>query len=75
MGLIFPVIPDSNGTITTIYNSKITSISSHNFPADFLRIDFLEEPVTRMQQIIDVVAQGERLEGKDYTSGNLNRVI
>ena len=75
MGFLFPVLPNPSGTVTTIYNSKITSIASSCFNTDFVRIDFLDEDVSQMQEIIDTVANGDRMEGKDYTNGNLNREI
>lgn len=75
MGFLFPVISNPSGTITTIYNSKITSISSSCFNTDFVRIDFLDEEVSQMQEIINTVANGGKMKGKDYTNGNLNREI
>ena len=39
------------------------------------KIDILEETREEIQRIIDIQKRGERLEGQDYTNGNLNREI
>lgn len=75
MGFSFPVFPNPNGTITTIYNSKITSISPSYFDTDYVRIDFLDEDVSQLQEIINSVANGNLIKGKDYTNGNMYRKI
>ncbi len=71
----FRVLPDPIQSVTTILNSKITSVSSKNFNIDFARIDILDESIEEINSIIDMVKSGNRLEGKDYTNGNLNREI
>lgn len=73
MGFNFRIIPDDMQTITTIYNSKITSISSSDFSCSFLRIDTLDESIDEINTIISKVKNGERLEGSRYTNGNLYR--
>lgn len=75
MGLDFQIIPDNTSSVTTIYNSKITSIDSNltdcnNFNK---RIDFINENFEDMQNIIDTVISGNKLEGKEYTNGNFNK--
>ncbi len=75
LGFNFRIVPDSIQTITTIYNSKITSISGSNFNVDSYRIDILDESVEEINNIVKTVLEGNRLEGKDYTNGNLNREI
>lgn len=75
LNLLFPILPDPLQTITTIYNCKTTSISPLELNADSVRIDFLEENLSQMQEIINCVRDGKRLEGKDFTNGNLNREI
>ena len=71
----FDVIPDNVQTVTTIYNSKILSISPTEFNLDFARIDILYEDIDEINNIVSVVKSGNRIEGKDYTNGNLNRDI
>jgi predicted RNA-binding protein associated with RNAse of E/G family len=71
----FPIIPDNIQTVTTLFNSKITSISPQDFYIDFARIDILEENISQINDIVQVVKAGKRLEGKEYTNGNLNRDI
>ena len=74
-GIEFPITQDDIQTITTIYNSKITSICPNIFHTSSIRIDFLDEDICQMQNIINTVLKGNKCEGKSYTSGNLNRII
>ena len=75
MGLSFPIIPDKIQTVTTIYNSKITSIDGSLFNASSYRIDILDEDIESIKHIINCVLNNTRLEGKEFTNGNLNREI
>ena len=74
-GLYFRIIPDSIQTVTTIYNSKITSIDVNTFNASSYRIDVLDENVDKINSIVETVLAGKRFEGKEFTNGNLNREI
>ena len=71
----FLVQPDNIQTVTTVFNSKITSISPKDFSIGYARIDILDEDIEQINNIIKIVKSGKRLEGNDYTNGNLNRVI
>lgn len=71
----FPIMPDNIQTVTTLFNSKITSISPQDFSINFARIDILEEDISQINYIVQTVKSGKRLEGKEYTNGNLNREI
>lgn len=71
----FRFLPDHIQTVTTLFNSKILSLSPDRFSIDSARIDILDETIDDINQIIRTVRAGKRLEGKDYTSGNLNRQI
>ena len=73
LGMEFRFIPDNNQAITTIYNSKTTSIQYNNFNIDFARIDILDENIDKINKIIDNVKNDIRFEGKDFTNGNLKR--
>ena len=75
MGFKFRIIPDNSQTITTIYNSKILSISPLDFNSDNYRIDLLDENIFEINIIISTIKSGNRLEGENYTNGNLNRNI
>jgi len=75
MGFEFPIYTDRINCNNLIYNSKITSISWKELNTNSIRIDILEENQKQIQNIIDVHKRGERLEGEDYTNGNLNRNI
>lgn len=77
MNFKFPLIPDKIQTVSTLYNSKITSISTKDFPnISSFRIDILEEStIQEIQNIINTVKSGKRFEGQNYTNGNLNKIV
>lgn len=77
MNFKFPLVPDKIQTVSTLYNSKITSISPDEFyNISSLRIDILEEStLSEIQNIIDTVKSGKRFEGQNYTNGNLNKIV
>ena len=75
MGFEFPIYTDRVNCNNLIYNSKTTSISWKDLYVDSIRIDILEETEKEIQNIIDIHKKGERLEGQNYTNGNLNREI
>lgn len=75
LGFLFKIIPDDIDTVTTIYNSKTTSISPTEFNLNYIRLDFLYESIDEIKNVINTVKSGNRLEGKDYTNGNINRLV
>ena len=75
LGMNFRIIPDNIQTVTTVYNSKTTSILPSDFNCDSIRIDILDEYIENINEIIDTVRTGKRFEGKDFTNGNLNRAV
>jgi len=75
MNMDFRVIPDSFSKTTTIYNSKKTSISASDLNTNSVRLDFIDESVDDINSIITKFNNGEILEGKEFTNGNLNRTV
>lgn len=75
LNMKFRILPDNIQTVTTVFNSKTTSISPNDFNIDFARIDILDETVDKINHIVETVKSGKRFEGKDFTNGNLNREI
>lgn len=76
LNMDFEIIPDNVQTVTTIYNSKILSISTDEIDCtNNLRIDILHENIDEINEIINVFKSGKRLEGKNFTNGNLKRII
>ena len=75
MGFEFPIVTDRINCNNQIYNSKITSIEWKEFNPNSIRIDILDEDIDEINEIIKVHKDGKRLEGKDYTNGNLNKEI
>lgn len=75
LNLKFRILPDNLQTITTIFNSKTTSIKFSDFNLDSVRIDILDENINEINKIIDTVKSGNKLEGNDFTNGNLNKRV
>lgn len=75
MNMNFRVLFDNIQTVSTIYNSKVTSIIADDFNIDCARIDILDENIDEINFVVAQVLNGARLEGKEYTNGNLNREI
>lgn len=71
LGFEFRIMPDPIYNLTTIFNSKITSIQYDKLKVNNIRIDILDENVSDIQNIIDTVKKGERFEGTDYTNGKI----
>lgn len=71
----FDIVPDNIQTVTTLFNSKVTSITPKDFDIDFARVDIMNENIDEINKIVEQVQLGKRLEGKQYTNGNLNREI
>lgn len=75
MGFEFPIYTDRINCNNLIYNSKITSIEWKEFKPDTIRIDILDETIEEINNIVNIHKQGKRLEGQNYTNGNLNKEI
>lgn len=73
MNMNFRLLFDNIQTVSTIYNSKTTSVVADEFNIDCARIDILDECVDEINFIVMQVLDGKRLEGKEFTNGNLNR--
>ena len=71
----FRILPDNIQTVTTIFNSKITSIYPKEFNIDYARIDVLDETIEEINEIIHRVLNNQRFDGSHYTNGNLNKEI
>ena len=61
--------------ITTMYNSKTTSIETNNLKVSSIRLDFLDESLSDINLIIKTHRAGGKLEGENYTNGNLNKEV
>ena len=75
MNAKFRILLDNIQTVSTIYNSKTTSIRANKFNIDCARIDIIDENINEINSIIETVKSNKRFEGKNYTNGNLNRII
>ena len=75
LGFKFRIMPDNIQTVTSIYNSKITSIDTTPFNVDSVRIDILDENIDEINNIVQVVKSGKKLSGNQYTNGNLHKNI
>ncbi len=75
LNMKFRVIPDNLQTISTIYNSKITSIKYSEFNVDSVRISIIDRNVEEINEIIEKVKNNKTFTGSEYTKGNLNKHI
>ena len=75
MNFEFPIYTNRINCNTTIYNSKVTSIMWENLKVDSIRLDILEENIEEINQIIETHRNNQRLEGQNYTNGNLKKEI
>ena len=75
LNLDFRILPDNIQTITTIYNSKTTCITHLKLDIPNLRIDILDEDINTINNIVNCAINGQKLEGNQYTYGNLNREV
>ncbi len=75
LGYKFRIIPDNLQTITTIYNSKITSIKYSDIPISNLLVSILDEDIDSICNILKNVKLDEPFSGADFTNGNLNKFV
>ena len=75
LGYKFRVVPDNIQTVTTIYNSKITSIPYENIKPSSVRISILDENIDEINEAIKTVKNGKTFSSKDYTYGNLYKNV
>lgn len=75
MNFEFPIRTNRINCNTTVFNSKITSIKWKELNIDSIRIDILDETIEEINNIIKTHKQNERLEGQNYTNGNLNKIV
>ena len=75
LGFKFRILPDNVQTVTTIFNSKITSITHIDTGINSVRVDLLDETIDEINNIAKACINGSKLEGKQYTYGNLNREV
>ena len=75
LGFNFRILPDNLQTVTTIFNSKITCITDIKSNINSLRIDFIDENIDEINTIAKATFFGNKLEGKQYTKGNLYRDV
>jgi putative protease len=71
LGFKFRILPDNTCTITTIFNSKTTSITYNDLNIDYARIDILDENINEIKNIINTVKSGKRFDGKEFTNGKI----
>lgn len=75
MNIKFEVVPDNIECQSTIYNNKITSVSSKDLSVSSIRIDISDEKLAEINNIISIHKSGNKLQGNEYTNGHFNRPI
>lgn len=73
LGINFKIQAD-NG-ITTLFNSKTTSIETNDINVSSIRLDFLDESLDTINEVIKTHKEGNKLEGDNFTNGNLNKEV
>lgn len=75
LGFEFRVLQDTIETVTTIYNSKTTFIDTLNINCKLFRVDILDEDIDLINNIVSAIINGNKIEGKNFTNGNFNRLV
>ena len=75
MGFEFRVIPDNLQTVSLICNSKTLSIETTDLPVSRVRVDIIDETIENINNILEVTYNRKKLEGNNYTNGNLYREV
>ncbi len=75
LGIEFPLSPDNVVCRCSVYNSKITSIATRGINIDSIRIDILDEDVSKINNIISIHRMKEKLSGNQYTNGHISRPV
>lgn len=75
LNMKFRVITDSSQTLTTIFNSKITSIDYSDIATQFIRISVIDENIETINNIIKHVKNNIPFSGNEYTKGNLDKFV
>lgn len=75
LGFNFRVVPNTIETVTLICNSKTLSVSTKDLPVNFVRLDILDESINKINEAVDKAYNREKLEGLQYTNGNLYREV
>ena len=75
LNMNFRLIPDNIQTISTLYNSKINSISYSNIKPNFVRISILDENIDEINEIIKCVKNDKPFTGSNFTKGNFNKTV
>ena len=74
LNMNFRLIPDSIQTISTLYNSKINSISYSNIKPNFVRISILDENIDEINEIIKCV-KNDKPKNKIYLPNMVNLIF
>lgn len=56
LNMKFPIMPDNIQTVTTVFNSKVTSLSPKDLNIDFARIDIWDEDISQINRAIGDVS-------------------
>ena len=75
LGLEFRIIPDNLQTVTLLCNSKTLSIPTNDINIKNVRVDMIDENIDKINHILNTVYNRDKLEGQNYTNGNLNREV
>lgn len=75
LGFEFRILPDSFQTVSLICNSKTLSITTKELPVTSVRLDMIDETIEQINEAVNKAYFRERLEGLQYTNGNLYKEV
>ncbi len=75
LGFEFRILPDNFQTVTLICNSKTLSISTKDLKVSSVRLDMIDETISQINEAIKKAYLREKLEGMQYTNGNLYKEV
>lgn len=75
LGFEFRILPDSMQTVTVICNSKTLSIETQDLPVTSVRLDMIDETIDQINEAVSKAYSRQKLEGLQYTNGNLYKEV
>ena len=75
LNMLFRVISDNIDCQSRIYNCKTTSIETDSLNVDSIRLDFIDENIEEISDIITIHKNGKKMSGENYTNGHYFRPV
>lgn len=75
LNMKFRVLTDNSQTLSTIFNSKTTSVDYSYVSPNYVRVSIIDEDISTINNIIKNVKSNISFSGEDYTKGNWNKIV